>query len=124
MRALKVGLDHTVGQDDRRRAPRIPCYVGASLRTVESRDAILSYAVELSETGALIRTLRTIPAGTRVEIALSPSQHTTDTRAITVHGEVVRSTTPERRGDAHDLGVRFDTTEPLGALLRELNAPR
>ena len=110
-----------IADAERRRAARMACYVGATVRTIDvdprRGDAILSYAVDLSETGALIRTLRTLPAGTRVELALTPRLGARDARVITTRGEIVRTTTPRGRGETHDLGVRFDNPLALATLL-------
>jgi PilZ domain len=104
---------------ERRVSPRIGCYVGATVRVLDADprhgDAILSYAVELSETGALIRTLRTLPPGLRVEIALTSRQKSAS--AVIAHGEIVRTSTPRARGDTHDLGIRFDAPLALAKLL-------
>src|SRR5258706_4522154 len=97
---------------DRRRASRTPCHIGAQITPLASRDAILSYALELLASGALIRSLRPLPTGTRVELALSATARP----SVTVHGEIVRSSASNGH---HELGVRFDAAavKPIHALL-------
>jgi len=117
-----VPLLAIVPSPDRRQAVRQPCYVGATLRTSAAGDptrgdAILSYAVDLSERGALLRTLRSLPAGLRVEVALTPRLGAPGARQVTVCGQVVRSSAPLARGDTCDLGIRFDAPVDLAGLL-------
>jgi len=104
-------------EDDRRRRPRIHVSLELKLLAPEQHLILVSRTVELSTTGAFVRTSRALPIGSRVRVAFQRGAHR---NPLTLDAEVVRVGTADG-GRQIGIAVRFlDVTQLDEALLSEI----
>jgi hypothetical protein len=103
--------------DDRRGRPRTAVSVELKLLAPEHHLILLSRTVDLSTTGAFVRTSRALPIGAQVRVAF---QRGKDRNPLTLDAEVVRVGTADG-GRQAGIAVRFlDVTSLDEALLADI----
>lgn len=102
---------------DRRNKPRTPVAVELKLHSPEHRLVLLSRTVDLSSSGAFIRTSRKLPEGAQVVVAF---QRGKQRNPLTLSADVVRAGLADG-GRSTGIALRFkDTSELDESLLRDL----
>lgn len=91
---------------DRRRHPRIKCFVAVELRVGETTTPIWGNLSNTSVGGCLVETATPVPPGAKVEIGLWVPNGKIWVKGFALSGVVMRS------GPARGVRVRFDTMVP------------
>jgi PilZ domain len=91
---------------DRRRHPRIKCFVAVELRVDETTTPIWGNLSNTSVGGCLVETATPVPPGAKVEIGLWVPNGKIWVKGFALSGVVMRS------GPARGVRVRFDTMVP------------
>lgn len=115
---VDVGMSRRRQSDsDRRHRPRTPVAVELKLHAPEHRLVLLSRTVDLSSSGAFIRTSRRLPEGAEVIVAF---QRGKQRNPLTLTADVVRAGLADG-GRSSGIALRFRDTNDLDeSLLREL----
>ena len=115
---VDVGMTRRRQTDsDRRMRPRISVAVELKLHAPEHRFVLLSRTVDLSSTGAFIRTSRRLPEGAEVVVAF---QRGTQRNPLTLNADVVRAGLADG-GRSTGIALQFKQTSELDeSLLRDL----
>jgi hypothetical protein len=96
-------------EEERRDSRRVPCRIGLSLHDGPGDHQVLTYALDLSQTGAFIAAVRELPAGTPVRFDF-------DGGGGRIEGVVVRSGRSALALDPglaeRGIGVRFTHIDP------------
>lgn len=99
----EAGRAHGGDGADRRGSPRYPLRLELRVLSRENNVLVLSHTLDISRSGACVRSQRDLPIGSRVEVSFLRGMVRPPLR---VEGEVVRRVVGEGRGFA-GLGVAF-----------------
>jgi hypothetical protein len=91
---------------DRRRHPRIKCFVAVELRVDEGPNPIWGNLSNTSAGGCLVETASPVPSGAKVEIGLWVPNGKIWVKGFAISGVVTR------RAPANGIRVRFDNMKP------------